>query len=171
MSQASAISQSHKHNLAGVALSTHPAAKENAMFTTQVRELARRSEPYLYAALRIVAGALFAFHGAQKILGWYGQFTPPFGSQIWIGGIIELVGGALIALGLFTRPVAFLVSGQMAVAYIQFHWKFALAGGMWLPAINKGELAAIYCFLFLFIAAHGSGGLAALDGRLRRQAH
>lgn len=135
---------------------------------TKVRELALQSEPYFYAALRIVAGALFAFHGAQKILGWHSQFMPPLGSQPWLAGIIELVGGTLIALGLLVRPAAFLASGEMAVAYFQFHWKFALAGGMWLPGINKGELAVIYCFLFLFIAAHGSG-VAALGGRVRKQ--
>lgn len=126
----------------------------------RVRELATRSEPYLYAVLRIVAGALFAFHGAQKVLGVLSQFSPQVGSQLWIGGVIELVGGVLIALGVLTRPVAFLSSGQMAVAYIQFHWKLALAGGMWLPAMNKGELAVIYCFLFLFFAARGNGPLA-----------
>ena len=139
------------------------------MISVRIRELAVRGEPYIYAALRIVAGAMLAFHGAQKILGWHSQFMPHVGSQLWIGGLIELVGGALIALGLLTRPAAFLVAGQMAVAYIQFHWKFALAGGMWIPAINKGELAVIYCFLFLFIAAHGSGGVAALGGRAHRE--
>ena len=137
------------------------------MFTTKVREFALQAEPYLYATLRIVAGAMFAFHGAQKILGWHSHFLPPFGSQLWLGGIIELVGGTLIALGLLTRPAAFLAAGQMAVAYFQFHWKFALAGGKWLPGINQGELAVIYCFLFLFIAAHGSG-VAALGRRMRR---
>ncbi len=128
--------------------------------TSKIRELALRSEPYLYAALRIVAGALFAFHGAQKILGVHSPFMPHVGSQLWVGGIIELVGGLLIALGLFTRPVAFLAAGQMAVAYTQFHWKLAVGEGMWLPAVNKGELAVLYCFLFLFVAAHGSGILA-----------
>jgi len=132
------------------------------MFSTKVREFALRAEPYVYATLRVVAGAMFAFHGAQKILGWQSQFMPPVGSQLWIGGIIELVGGTLIALGLLTRAAAFLASGQMAVAYLQFHWKLAFAGGMWLPGINKGELAVVYCFLFLFIAAHGNGQVAAL---------
>src|SRR3569833_3969862 len=127
---------------------------------TRLRELAAQSEPYLYVVLCIVAGALFAFHGAQKVLGVLSQFTPQIGSQLWVGGVIELVGGALIALGVLTRPVAFLASGQMAVAYTQFHWKLALGGGMWLPAINKGELAVIYCFLFLFFAARGNGVLA-----------
>jgi putative oxidoreductase len=100
----------------------------------------------------------------QKILGWHSTFLPPAGSQLWFGGLIELGCGLLIALGLFTRPAAFLASGTMAVAYTQFHWKLAFASGTWLPAINKGELALIYCFLFLFIAAHGGGSLS-VDGR------
>jgi putative oxidoreductase len=141
------------------------------MFSKRIRDLAARGEPYIYAALRIVAGAMFAFHGAQKILGLYSQFLPQVGSQLWVGGLLELVGGTLIALGVLTRPVAFVVAGQMAVAYIQFHWKLALTGGMWLPAVNKGELAALYCFLFLFIAVHGGGGVAALGGRPRKTSH
>ena len=127
---------------------------------TRIRALAVRSEPYLYAVLRIVAGALFAFHGVQKVIGWHGQFMPQVGSQLWVGGVIELLGGTLIALGLVTRPAAFLASGQMAVAYAQFHWKLAFGDGMWLPAVNKGELAVVYCFLFLFFAAHGNGVLS-----------
>ncbi len=138
------------------------------MLGTRIREVALRAEPYLYSALRIVAGAMFAFHGMQKIFGWHSPFMPPAGSQIWFAGIIELLGGTLIALGLLTRPAAFLASGEMAVAYFQFHWKFAVAQGMWLPTLNKGELAVLYCFLFLFIAARGSGGLAALGGRRRK---
>ena len=137
--------------------------------TSRIREFALRIESYLYATLRIVAGAMLAFHGAQKIFGWHSHFMPPAGSELWIDGIIELVGGALIALGLLTRPIAFLVAGQMAVAHFQFHWKFALAGGMWLPGVNQGELAVVYCFLFLFIAAHGAG-VAALGGRHRQDA-
>jgi putative oxidoreductase len=124
---------------------------------TRLKEIATRAEPIAYAALRIVAGGMFAFHGMQKILGWYSQFTPPVGSQLWVGGMLELLGGTLIALGLLTRPAAFLVAGTMAVAYIQFHWKGAFANGMWIPAINKGELAALYSFLFLYIAARGPG--------------
>ena len=169
MIQTSALSQSNERHLASVTAPPSTTSKEDTMFTTKVREFALRAEPYLYATLRIVAGAMFAFHGMQKILGVYSQFMPPVGSQIWIGGVIELVGGALIALGVLTRLAAFLTSGQMAVAYIQFHWKLAFAGGMWLPGINKGELAVIYCFVFLFIAAHGSGQVATLGGRARNQ--
>jgi putative oxidoreductase len=133
---------------------------------TKIGTLAVRIEPMAYTALRVVAGAMFAVHGAQKILGWHSEFMPPAGSQLWIGGLIELIGGALIAIGWFVRPVAFLASGQMAVAYTQFHWKLAIADGKWLPAVNKGELAVLYCFLFLFIAAHG-GGRMSIDGRAR----
>jgi putative oxidoreductase len=117
------------------------------------------------AALRIVAGAMFAFHGAQKILGVlaaHGQ--PPVGSQLWIGGIIELVGGILIALGLFTRPAALLASGTMAVAYFQFHWKLAFADAKFLPTVNGGELAVLYCFVFLVYAVSGAGAYS-LDSR------
>ena len=168
MTHVSALTQSNEHHLASVTTSRLATGKENAMLTSKINEVALRAEPYLFSALRMVAGAMFAFHGAQKLLGWHSQFMPPVGSQLWVGGIIELVGGTLIALGLLTRPAAFLTAGQMAVAYFQFHWKFALAGGLWLPAINKGELAALYCFVFLFIAAHGSG-IASLGARLRKQ--
>ena len=135
------------------------------MRETKIAAMAKRAEPLAYAALRIVSGALFAFHGAQKILGWHAEHTPAVGSQLWLGGLIELVCGALIALGLLTRPAAFLASGTMAVAYMQFHWKFAFAGTMWLPAINHGELAVLYCFLFLYLAARGVGAVALGGGR------
>jgi putative oxidoreductase len=137
------------------------------MAQSKIDTLALRAEPLVYAALRIVTGALFAFHGAQKILGWYSTFMPPAGSQLWVGGILELVAGVLLVLGLCTRIAAFIASGQMAVAYTQFHWKLAFAGGAWLPAVNKGELALVYCFLLLFIAAHGSG-IFSIDARRRR---
>lgn len=121
-------------------------------------------EPAAYAALRIVSGVLFGFHGVQKVLGWFATKAPPaVGSQLWVGGVIELIGGALIALGLFTRYAAFLCSGMMAVAYTQFHWKLELGDGRWLPIVNKGELAVVYCFLFLFLWTRGSGRWS-LDG-------
>lgn len=129
---------------------------------------ATRLEPFAYAALRIVAGLLFSCHGMQKILGWL--TTKPLaavGSQMWFGGLIELIGGLLVALGLFTRCAAFVASGTMAVAYFQFHWRFALADAQWLPIINKGETAVLYCFIFLFIFAHGAGR-ASLDGLRKR---
>ena len=118
-----------------------------------------RLTPYTdraYALLRIVAGFLFSLHGWQKMFGALGGPRQAFGTQIWLGGVIELVCGSLILLGLFTRGAAFLASGTMAVAYIQFHWK--LQGGSQLfPAVNQGELALLYSFLFLFIASRGAG--------------
>ena len=107
-----------------------------------------------YAVLRIVTGFMFSFHGAQKILGILSEFRPPAGSQIWVGGLIELIGGGLVLVGLQTRRAAFLASGTMAVAYVQFHWKFQL-GPKFFPAINEGELAALYSFVFLLIACRG----------------
>ena len=121
-----------------------------------------------YALMRAVTGLLFMVHGAKKTFGVLNGFQPPVGSQIWFGGVIELVCGALIAVGLLTRFAAFLASGTMAVAYTQFHWKLQL-GAAFLPSENKGEPALIYAFVFLFIASAG-GGRWALDALLRRPA-
>jgi putative oxidoreductase len=120
--------------------------------------------------LRIVAGAMLACHGAQKILGVWAPpgHQPAVMSQLWIGGIIELVGGILIAVGLFTRPAALLASGMMAVAYFQFHWKLAFDGLKFLPIVNQGELAVLYCFVFLVFAASGAGALS-IDGARGRK--
>ena len=109
---------------------------------------------HTYALLRIVSGLLLAFHGLQKIFGVVSGFQPPAGSQLWIGGLIELVGGLAILLGLQTRWAALLCSGTMAVAYVQFHWKFAFGTQFW-PALNQGEMALVYAFLFLFVACRG----------------
>ncbi len=109
---------------------------------------------YPYALMRIVSGFLFSFHGAQKILGILSDFRPAFGTQLWFGGVIELVGGLMIMLGLRTRWAAFICSGEMAVAYIQYHWKLRF-GADFFPAINKGELAVLYSFVFLYIAGRG----------------
>jgi len=109
--------------------------------------------PHSYALLRIVAGLLFAQHGAQKLFGWLGATDAvPLLSQRGLAGVIEFFGGLAIAVGAFTSPVAFLASGQMAVAYFLAHFP----RGVW-PIQNGGELAALYCFLFLYIAARGSG--------------
>ena len=110
-----------------------------------------------YALVRIVSGLLFAFHGAQKVLGLFGGAggsgaAAPLISLMGVAGIVELVGGLLIAVGLLTSWAAFISSGQMAVAYFMAHQP----QGLW-PIQNKGELAAIYAFLFLFIAARGAG--------------
>ena len=112
-----------------------------------------RFSPYFYALLRIVAGFLFFQHGIQKLFGYPG--TRPavdVMTQAGLAGIIETVGGLMIAIGLFTSPVAFIASGEMAVAYFQVHAR----GSFW-PMMNGGELAALYCFLFLYFAAVGSG--------------
>ena len=111
---------------------------------------------HAYALMRIVTGFMFAFHGAQIILRVYAEGFPPapMWSQTWFGGIIELLGGLAVMLGVQTRWAAFLCSGTMAVAYFQFHWKFQL-GRQFFPALNQGELAALYCFVFLFIACRG----------------
>lgn len=119
-----------------------------------------------YALLRIVAGAMFMMHGLQKIFGVLAEQTPPVGSQMWVGGVLELVCGTAIALGLFARPAAFLVSGMMAVAYVQFHWTFRFDAGFF-PIVNHGELALLYSFLFLLVATMGAGTWS-LDAARRR---
>jgi putative oxidoreductase len=109
-----------------------------------------------YAWLRILSGFQFTFHGAQKVLGLFATSKPPIGSQIWLGGLIELLGGLAVLLGFQTRIAAFLCSGTMAVAYFQFHWRFRF-GQAFFPTINEGELAVVYCFVFLYIACKGGG--------------
>ena len=111
---------------------------------------------YFYALLRIVAGLLFAMHGSQKLFGWPGNKpTVEIASQMGIAGVIELVCGLMIALGLLAGFAAFLASGEMAVAYFMMHAPQA----PW-PILNQGELAVLYCFLFLYIASRGSGRLS-----------
>ena len=121
-----------------------------------------RYSPQAYALFRIVAGFLFLFHGLQKLFGMFGgQVVPAFGLA-WFAGAIELVGGLLIMIGLFTRGAAFIASGEMAVAYFMVHQPQAL----W-PIQNRGELPALYCFAFLYIAARGAG-IWSVDGSMRR---
>jgi putative oxidoreductase len=119
----------------------------------------------VFAALRIVAGVMFMCHGMQKLFGVFTDHQPPVGSQLWIGGVIELVTGALIAVGLFARPAAFIASGQMAVAYFQFHWGLHFDRRI-LPIGNGGDDTVLYCFLFLWIAVRGAGA-ASLDRSIR----
>jgi putative oxidoreductase len=121
-----------------------------------------------WALLRVVAGLMFAFHGVQKLFGFLSEFQPPVGSQIWFGGVIELAAGLAVAAGLFTRWAAFLASGTMAVAYLQFHWRFQF-GPEFFPAVNQGELALLYSFLFLMLACNGPGPWS-LDSRLAKAA-
>lgn len=110
---------------------------------------------HAYALMRIMAGFMFSLHGVQKILGLLTDHQSDIGSQAWVGGIIELIGGLLILVGFRTRLAAFMCSGTMAVAYIQFHWKFQL-GENFFPVVNRGELAVLYCFVFLFITTRGA---------------
>ncbi len=102
--------------------------------------------------MRIIAGLMFAMHGTQKLFGWPGGKPPADMMVMKVAGAIELVAGVLIAIGLFASWAAFVASGEMAVAYFKVH----APDGFW-PILNGGELAVLYCFLFLFIAAHGSG--------------
>ncbi len=135
-------------------------------FTTQSTS-GGRAEQATYFLLRIVAGWLFLQAGSVILFGWFGGMpggaSPPLMSQIGIGGVLELVGGLAILLGLFTRPVAFVLSGEMAVAYWQFH----APHGAW-PLQNQGVPAVLFCFIFLYMAARG-GGDWSLDALLRRR--
>jgi putative oxidoreductase len=130
-----------------------------------VRLLKSFEEP-AYALLRIGSGLMFCFHGVQKVFGVLSDRAPAIGTQVWVGGVIELVAGVLLALGAFTRCAAFVSSGTMAVAYTQFHWKLQ-GGAQLLPGVNKGELALVYALLFLFIACHGAGRYS-VDARRHR---
>jgi len=118
--------------------------------------LVERYSPYLYATMRVVVGFLFACHGAQKLFavlggaGGHGGAVHPF-SLAWFAGVIELAVGLLVMIGWFTQYVAFVASGEMAFAYFMVHAR----RGPW-PTLNGGELAVVYCFVFLFIAAHGA---------------
>jgi putative oxidoreductase len=117
-----------------------------------------RAVQLAYFLLRVVAGLLFFQIGSMKLLGWYGGMpgspgsTAPLMSQIGIGGALEFFGGIAIMLGLCTRPVAFILSGEMAVAY----WQFLAPHGAW-PVLNHGEPAVLFCFIFLYMAARGGG--------------
>ncbi len=118
-----------------------------------------RFAPEILGATRILFGVMLACHGAQKLLGAFGgapEGTPSF--IIWVAGTIELLGGALIAIGLFTRSAAFLASGLLAFAYFMAH----APKGFW-PILNGGELAIVYCWLALYLAANGPGAWA-IDG-------
>jgi putative oxidoreductase len=126
-----------------------------------MEKLLGRLNGEIYSLLRFVAGLLFACHGAQKLFGALGGHAMPLMSQMGLAGVIEFAGGLLIAVGLYASPVAFIAAGEMAWAYFQAH----APGGPW-PILNKGELAVLYCFLWLFVAARGSGPLS-LDRLLR----
>ncbi|HSJ66657.1 MAG TPA: DoxX family protein [Anditalea sp.] len=123
--------------------------------------------PAFFAILRIVSGFMFAMHGTQKLFGWPGERNAAeIASLMGIAGIIELVGGILIMIGLFGSIAAFISSGQMAVAYFMSH-----APEHWNPLLNGGEKAILYCFLFLFIAAYGSGIWSVDASRKKEKGH
>lgn len=117
-------------------------------------------EPYAFAALRIVAGFMFACHGAQKLLPFFGGPIAAHRPLMLAAGVIELGGGILILVGFLTRFAAFIASGEMAVGYFLEHAPKNLFSQNFFPLINKGELGVLYCFVFLFIACHGAGKLA-----------
>ena len=113
----------------------------------------------IHGVFRMVAGYAFMLHGAQKIFGALGADGPVhYASRIGLAGMIELGGGALIMVGLFTSITAFIASGQMAVAYFTTH--VATAGGLLTPITSRGEAAVLYCFIFLFLASAGSGAFS-----------
>ena len=112
--------------------------------------------PELRSVLRIVAALMFLQAGTMKLFGWPigmpGGATAPLMSQVGIGALLEAVGGFLLLIGLFTRPVAFVLAGEMAVAYFQFHFP----QGFW-PIVNQGQPAVLYCFIWLYFSAAGAG--------------
>ncbi|MGI9073520.1 MAG: DoxX family protein [Bryobacteraceae bacterium] len=123
---------------------------------------------YVLSLLRVIIGFTFSCHGAQKLLGAFGGMgghgaKAVFPSLFWVAGILELFGGLLIVLGLFTRPVALILCGEMAVAYFKMH----APRGFW-PIVNMGELAVVYCFVYLYFFVAGPGPLS-LDSVIRRR--
>ncbi|HJT18063.1 MAG TPA: DoxX family protein [Thermoanaerobaculia bacterium] len=132
-----------------------------------------RFAPQAFAFFRIITGLLFFFHGAQKLLGIPPMVGVPPGFQLptiaIVAGWIELVCGALIAVGLITGLAAFIASGEMAFAYFMGHFGPAIQKGgtwAWHPLFNQGEAAVLYCFMFLYIAAHGAG-IWSIDAAIR----
>jgi putative oxidoreductase len=126
-------------------------------------------QPHVRSLLRMAAAFCFSLHGFQKLFGLFGGMgdkggVASFATLPWFAGILELVGGILLLLGLFTRPAAFILSGQMAVAYFMMHYPRGF-----LPIGNGGELAAVYSFLFLYLAVAG-GGSVSLDALVRKKA-
>lgn len=127
-----------------------------------------RYTPYALAALRIAAALIFIEHGTQKLLGFPAPpegGLPPAGSLFWIGAWIELIGGVALAVGLFTRPVALVMAGEMAVAYWMFH-----APASFHPVLNGGEAAILYTFVFLLFVFTGPGAFSLDGARTQRRA-
>ena len=126
----------------------------------------QKAKQITHVLLRIVAAFLFMQHGGQKLFGWYGGTGGPDGGPLppmmMVAGVLEVFGGLAVMLGLFTRPVAFLLAGEMAVAYFTAHFPNGP-----LPLQNHGEPAALFCFIFLFLAGNGAGGFS-LDAMMQR---
>jgi putative oxidoreductase len=116
----------------------------------------------IYALMRLMVGLLFACHGVQKLFGMLGGESQVSNPMLLAAGIIEFVAGGFVAIGLWTRYAAFIASGEMAAAYFIAH----AARGFW-PILNKGEVAVLYCFVFLYIASRGSGPLS-VDARPKK---
>lgn len=134
------------------------------MSATNIVTRWKKLGPHFLSILRIVAAFMFVQSGTMKLFGWPMAMPPDnttaeFMTQTWIGGVLEAFGGALVMIGWLTRPVAFILSGEMAVAYFQFHQP----GGFW-PVENGGILAVMYCFLWLYYSAAGAGKWS-VDGR------
>jgi putative oxidoreductase len=137
----------------GISVQSKGSTKVNS-FESRLTSLA----PWFLALLRVVTALLFMSHGTMKLLGFpASDFQPPLFSLFGLAGILEIAGGILLVLGLFTRPVAFILSGQMAIAYFMAH-----AGQAFVPAQNGGESAVLFCFVFLYLVFAGPGA-AALD--------
>lgn len=127
-----------------------------------IQETAERYAPYVLSIVRIVAALLFLEHGTSRLFGWPSPMpSPALFSMYWFAGAIELVGGILLAVGLFTRCAAFVMSGEMAFAYFISH-----APNSFFPILNRGDASILYCFIFLYIAFAG-GGPWSLDAMLR----
>lgn len=108
--------------------------------------------PQILSFIRILTALSFMSHGLMKLAGWPAPFPYPMNGLLYVAAVLEVVGGVLLVLGLFSRPVAFLLSGEMAVAYFMAH-----ASQGFFPVLNMGEAAMLYCFIFLYIAAAGPG--------------
>lgn len=128
-----------------------------------------RYEQAALTLLRVGSGLMLMQHGVQKLFGWLGGYGPagggsvPLVSQLGLAGVLEIVGGFMVAVGLFTRPAAFILSGMLAVGYFQVH-----APHGFFPAVNFGEQAALYCFVFFFLSARGAGPYS-VDGAMERR--
>ena len=140
------------------------------MATKASSKIFPRAQEITFLLLRVVAGLLFLQAGGLKLFDWFGGIPAQFGghpkllSQTWIGGVLEFYGGSAILLGLWTRPIAFVLSGEMAVAYFQFHFPQSFY-----PTVSNGVPAVLYCFLFLYLAVAG-GGAWSLDSVISRRA-